>query len=389
LPAGSPVTDRYPGPDVVDLTAALVGTDSVNPSLVTGGAGERELAGFVAGWAAASGLAAQLLEGPAGRPSVIIRGGRGRGGRTLLLCGHLDTVGRGGMTDPLRPAIDGDRMYGRGTYDMKAGLAAALTACRDAAAAGIDGAVVVAAVTDEEHSSVGVQTILHQVSADAAIVTEPTELEVAVAHKGFVWTEIEVLGRAAHGSRPQLGIDAILMTGPLLTELDGLDRALAARPPHPLLGSGSLHASLISGGTEQSTIPGRCTLTVERRTLPGELASDVEAEISALLSRCAGRDPRFAAAARTLLVRDALQTPPTEPIAEAALAGAARIDGRPREPAGVSFWADSAFLSAAGIPTVLFGPSGDGAHADVEWVSLSSVRTCAAALTAIALDFCR
>ncbi|MGD0376102.1 MAG: M20/M25/M40 family metallo-hydrolase [Streptosporangiaceae bacterium] len=383
------MTDGQPVHDVVALTAALVRIDSVNPSLVTGGAGERELAGFVAGWAAASGLTARLLEGPDGRPSVVIRGGRGQGGRRLMLCGHLDTVGHGSMADWLTPKVAGDRMYGRGAYDMKAGLAAALVACRDAAAAGIAGEVLVAAVTDEEHSSVGVQTVLRHVGADAAIVTEPTELEVAVAHKGFVWSEIEVRGLAAHGSRPHLGLDAIRMTGPVLTELDGLDRALASRPPDPLLGHGSLHASLISGGTEQSTIPGRCTLTVERRTLPGETASDVQAELTALIGRCARWDPRFAARARTLLARDALQTPETEPIVEAVLAGAAGIDGRQREPVGVSFWADSAFLSAAGVPTVLFGPSGDGAHADVEWVSLSSVRTCAEALTAVSLDFCR
>jgi acetylornithine deacetylase len=374
----------------VDLTAALVGVDSVNPSLIAGGAGERELAGFVAGWAAASGLTAQLLEGPDRRPSVIVRGGGGvGGGGRLMLCGHLDTVGRGGMADALVPKTAGDRMYGRGAYDMKAGLAAALVACRDAAAAGIDGEVLVAAVTDEEHSSAGVQAALRHVGADAAIVTEPTELEVAVAHKGFVWTEIEVLGQAAHGSRPELGIDAIRMTGPVLAELDGLDRALAARPPHPLLGHGSLHASLISGGTEQSTIPGRCTVTVERRTLPGETADDVEADVAALIGRCGARDPRFAARSRTVLARDPLQTPQTEPIVEAVLAWSARVDGRPREPVGVSFWADSAFLSAAGIPTVVFGPSGDGAHADVEWVSVSSVRTCAEVLTAVALDFCR
>jgi acetylornithine deacetylase len=279
-------------------------------------------------------------------------------------------------------------MYGRGTYDMKAGLAAALVACRDAAAAGLAGEVVVAAVADEEHSSTGVQAVLRVAGADAAIVTEPTELEVAIAHKGFVWTRIDVTGRAAHGSRPQLGIDAIRMTGPVLTGLDGLDRTLASRAPHALLGHGNVHASLISGGTEESTIPERCTLTIERRTLPGETADDVHADVTALIEHCARRDPQFRADARMLLARDAFETAPAEPIVAAVLAAADRIEGRSRAPAGVSYWADSAFISAAGIPTVLFGPSGDGAHAEVEWVSVESVRTCAEVLTAVAIDFC-
>jgi acetylornithine deacetylase len=270
---------------------------------------------------------------------------------------------------------------------MKAGLAAGLVACRDAAAAGISGEVIVAAVADEEHASRGVQEVLRHTSADAAIVMEPTELEIAVAHKGFVWTEFEVVGRAAHGSRPHLGVDAIRMASRLLTELDGLERELASRPAHPLLAHGTVHASLIKGGTEESTIPGRCTLTVERRTLPGETVHDVEADVAAMIEACKARDPHFAARARTVLARDPFETPPSEPIVKALLGAAASIDRR-RESVGVSYWADSAFLSAAGIPTVVYGPAGDGAHADVEWVSVAGVRTCAQVLTAVASEFC-
>jgi acetylornithine deacetylase len=372
--------------DVVDLTAALVRIDSVNPSLVAGGAGEHGIARFVAEWAAAAGLTAQVLDEGA-RPSVVIRGGTATDGRRLMLCGHLDTVGHGGMAAPLEPRIDADRMYGRGTYDMKAGLAAALVACRDAAAAGIDGEVIVAAVADEEHASLGVQEVLRYTSADAAVVTEPTELEIAVTHKGFVWTEFEVVGRAAHGSRPHLGVDAIRMASGLFTELDGLDRELASRPAHPLLAHGTVHASLISGGTEESTIPARCTLTVERRTLPGETVREVEADVADMIEACTARDPRFAAHARTVLARDPFETPPSEPIVKALEGTAASIDRR-REPVGVSYWADSAFLSAAGIPTVVYGPAGEGAHAEVEWVSVASVRTCAQVLTAVASEFC-
>jgi acetylornithine deacetylase len=374
--------------DVVGLTAALIAIDSVNPSLIAGAAGEFATADFVAHWAAGSGLRAETFTGPDGRPSVAVHGGRDHGGRRLILCGHLDTVGYQGMTNPLVPRVVGDRMYGRGSYDMKAGLAAALVGCRNAAAAGIDGEVITAAVADEEHSSTGIQALVQHLGADAAIVTEPTELDIATAHKGFVWSEIQIAGRAAHGSRPHLGIDAIRMTGLILAELDELDRALASRPPHPLLGHGTLHASLISGGTEPSTIPGRCTVTVERRTLPGETADDVQADLSLLIDRCAHRNPQFKASAGTLLVRDALETPESDPVVQTLMAASAQL-GPQRKPIGLSYWADSAFLSAAGIPTVLFGPSGDGAHAEVEWVSLSSVQTCAEILTSVAMDFCR
>jgi acetylornithine deacetylase len=265
-------------------------------------------------------------------------------------------------------------------------------ACREAAAAGISGQVIVAAVADEEHSSTGIQAVLDRfkadrVSPDAAVVTEPSETEVAVAHTGFVWTEIEVVGRAAHGSRPQLGIDAISRMGPVLVALDRFDRELARRAPHPLLGHSTVHASLISGGSEASTIPELCTLTAERRTLPGQTVGEVEADIARLLDQCGIDQPGLVTRTRTLLARQPLQTSGDEPIVVMMIEAATRIDGRLRIPSGLSYWADSAFLAAAGIPTVLFGPRGEGAHAEVEWVELDSVHACARALTALARDF--
>lgn len=373
--------------DVVDLLAGLVAVDSVNPSLVDGGAGEREIAAHVARWAARAGLRAEVVEATPGRPSVIVRTPHHGDGPTLLLCGHLDTVGVGGMHDPWTPRIDGDRLYGRGAYDMKGGLAAALVAAREASGAGIGGAVVVAAVADEEHASIGVQEVLRSVRADAAVVTEPTELAVATAHKGFVWTEITVTGRAAHGSRPHLGVDAILKAGPVLVGLDALDRALSDRT-HPLLGSGNLHGSLISGGLEESTIPDRCTVVVERRTLPGETVADVERDIGDLLARCRAADPGLTVRSRTLLAREPFETARTEPIVRAVARAVGETLGRAAEIGGVSYWADAAFISAAGIPTVLFGPDGDGAHAQVEWVSLPGTLACARALTRAAVGFC-
>jgi acetylornithine deacetylase len=369
------------------LLSSLVAADSVNPALVPGGAGEREVAAVIEDWARDGALETERLEETPGRPTVLVRA-RGTGdGRTLLLCGHTDTVTVEGMDDPHAPRIHGDRLYGRGAYDMKAGLAAALVAAREAARLGLAGDVVVAAVADEEHASIGVQEALRHISADAAVVTEPTELKLVVAHKGFVWSEIEVAGRAAHGSRPHLGVDAILKMGHVLKELEQLDDSLADRS-HPLLGRASLHASVIEGGAELSSYPARCTVGLERRTLPGETGPAIEAEIEVLLQRCRDADPEFDASHRTLLVREPFEIGRDAELVSAIAAAAAEALPEPPEIAGASYWADAAFIAAAGIPTVLFGPGGDGAHAVEEWVSLSDTEAVARTLIALATRFC-
>ena len=368
---------------VLDLLDDLVRIDSVNPGLDPAGAGEKEIAAFVADLGRSAGLSVETVEGTPGRPSVILRGGRNSGGRRLLLCGHLDTVS---LAAPLSPRVDGDRLYARGAYDMKGGLAAALVACRDASAAGIDGEVVVAAVADEERASLGVQDVLAHLDPGeirAAVVTEPTERQVGTAHRGFVWTEVTVTGVAAHGSRPHLGADAILAAGHHLAAFDALDQEIRTRP-HPFLGPGNLHASLIAGGTEESTIPDRCVFTVERRTLPGDTLERVEADVAELLDRCRPADSRLTVTARTVLHRPAMETPHDAEIVRALLAAA----GPGTTVAPMSYWADSAFLAAAGIPTALYGPEGEGAHADVEWVSRSGTCTATAVLTRLARNFC-
>lgn len=372
---------------VLDLLEALVCIDSVNPAIDPAGAGETRIAALIADWGRRAGLRVEQVEGTPGRPSVILRGGRDTGGRRLLLCGHLDTVSLAGTSDGVAPRVDGDRLYARGAYDMKAGLAAALVAGRDATLAGIDGQVIVAAVADEEHASLGIQEVLTHLdpaSIDAAVVTEPTERDIGTAHRGFAWTEVTVTGVAAHGSRPHLGADAILAAGRYLVAFDALDQQLRSRP-HPFLGPGNLHASLIAGGTGESTIPDSCVFTVERRTLPGETLERVEADVADVLERCRPADPRLRATARTVMYRAPMETPPGADIVEALVATA----GPGTTLAPMSYWADSAFLAAAGIPTVLYGPEGEGAHADVEWVSRAGTSTAAAVLTRLAQDFCR
>jgi acetylornithine deacetylase len=246
-------------------------------------------------------------------------------------------------------------------------------------------------VADEEHASLGVREALAAIGADArsgaAIVTEPTELAVVVAHKGFVWAEIEVTGRAAHGSRPQLGVDAIAKTGPILTALGALDGRLATRS-HPLLGRPSVHASVIHGGEELSSYPATCRLGLERRTLPGETGPAVDAELAALLDACRRADPGLDAAARTLLVREPFEIAPDAPIVETVRAAAGAALGGPPPLQGASYWADAAFIAAVGIPTVLFGPSGAGAHAAEEWVSLAATDAVARTLVDVAARVC-
>jgi acetylornithine deacetylase len=373
--------------DLVELTRRLVAIDSVNPALVEGGAGEREIAAFVRAWAEGEGLEAEIVEATTGRPSAIVRARGTGGGRSLLLCAHLDTVGVEGMTDPFTLRVDGDRMHGRGAYDMKSGLATALLVCREARALGLAGDVIVAAVADEEHASLGVQEVLRSVGADAAIVTEPTELELTVAHKGFIWLEIEVTGQAAHGSLPELGVDAILKMGPILEGLAAIERELGERP-HPTLGPGSLHASLIEGGLELSTYPDRCLLALERRTLPGETRAVVEREIEDMLDRCRSADQALVAVQRTTLVRDPFEVAMSAEIVQSVLRAATAELGAPPPTVSVAYWADSAFIAAAGIPTVLFGAGGVGAHASEEWASISEALASLRIVLAVAREIC-
>lgn len=372
---------------LTDLLAALVRLDSTNPSLVRGGAGETRIAQFVVEWLAARGIPAELIEAAPGRPSVVARVRGTGGGRSLLLCAHLDTVGTEGMAAPFEPAVRDGRLYGRGAYDMKSGLAASLLALEDASRSALRGDVVLTAVADEEHASLGMQAVLEHVTADAAIVTEPTELGVSVAHKGFTWHEITTHGRAAHGSRPDLGVDAIAHMGRVLGELEALGRELASRDAHPLLGHASLHASLITGGQELSSYPERCTLLVERRTLPGETPAQAAQEIESRLARL-GEDPQFRAEHRLTLARDPFGIDLDAPIVQALQRAAEGVLGAPPAVIGQSFWMDSAFLAAAGIPTVVFGPRGGGAHATEEWVELASVAQCRQTLTATLRAFC-
>ncbi|MCA9867386.1 MAG: ArgE/DapE family deacylase [Anaerolineae bacterium] len=367
----------------------LVAINSINPDLVPGAPGEAGIAAFIAEWLEAAGLEVTIEEVLPGRPNVVgIAHGTG-GGRTLLLNGHMDTVGVAGMANPFASRIADGRLFGRGAYDMKGGLAACLMAAAEARQRSLRGDVVVAAVMDEEYAGLGTMAVAQHYRADGAIVAEPTELQLVVAHKGFVWLDVETQGVAAHGSRPHLGLDAIVKMGGVLLELERLGQELSLRPGHPLLGAPSVHASLIHGGTEMSSYPDRCVLSVERRTLPGETVESVEAELEVIIERLHRADPAFRAVVRRGLVRSPLETPVGTTIVEAARQAATGALNRPCDLSGVSFWTDAASLHAAGIPTVLFGPAGEGAHAAEEWVDMGSVEACVQVYLATAETFCR
>jgi acetylornithine deacetylase len=365
--------------ETAELLAQLVDIDSINPALVPGGAGEAEIAAFVAGWLDERGVEAHVEEVAPGRANAIARAPGAGGGRSLLLCAHMDTVGIEGMAAPFEPRVEDGRMHGRGSFDMKGGLAAVMAAAATVAGDDLRGDVIVAAVCDEEHASIGAEKAAGELTADAAIVTEPTGLDVCVAHKGFVWLDVETAGVAAHGSRPDLGVDAIAAMGEVLVGLTGLGSRLAGSRPHPLLGTGSVHASLIEGGQELSSYPERCLLRIERRTVPGEALADVEAEIAEIAS---------GAAVRSTFERAPFEIAPDAPIVDVLRRHAIPILGREPATIGHSAWMDAAVLSAAGIPTVVFGPAGAGAHAVEEWVELDSVERCAQVLAAVAREWC-
>jgi acetylornithine deacetylase len=372
----------------IRLLRDLVAIDSVNPTLVPGAAGEQQIAEAIAVQMRRTGLEVEVETVAPGRPNVVgVLEGRAKG-RSLMLCGHTDTVGVAGMREPFTPVERDGRIYGRGAQDMKGGVAAMMDAARVLAERGLArGRVIVAAVVDEEHSSIGADALVKKWHADGAIVTEPTDLAIAIAHKGFAWVQIDVHGRAAHGSRPKEGQDAILRLGRVLAKLEALDGKLQRAAPHPLVGTGSLHASIIEGGRELSSYPDHARLQLERRIRPGEPESAAITEVKELLDALSEEDPTFRAEAATLFSRSAYEVPPGHDL-PAMLADVLRAGKLPVRTVGASFWADSAVLGGAGTPSILFGPGGAGLHSAEEFVIVDEVLRCRDALAETARRFC-
>ena len=375
---------------LTETLASLVRINSINPTLVSGGAGESEIAAYTADSMAAIGLEVSVHEPEPGRPSVVgIWRGRG-GGRSLMLNAHYDTVGVDEMVDPFSATIRDGRLYGRGAYDMKGSLAACMSAAKGLIDAGIilDGDLVLAAVADEEYASLGTNELIRHYPVDGAIVTEPTELDICLAHKGFIWLEVETTGRAAHGSRYDLGLDANMLMGRFLAELDKLEQALRARPDHPLVGPPTLHAAMIQGGSELSAYAASCRLQIERRTIPGESEAQVVGEIQAIIDGLTAVNPEFQARVKSFFVRDPFEVSPEADIVQVLSEAASRVLNQRPAMVGQMPWMDSALLASAGVETVVIGPAGAGAHAHEEWVEVESVEKLAEILADTAVAYC-
>lgn len=383
-PLSVEILERARRGDPVALCRAMVTTDSVNPVLAPGGRGERAMAELVAGWLDAWGLNPEMIEVAPGRFNVV---GKLEGeGPTLLLNGHLDTVGVEGMTiPPFAATLEGDRLLGRGSCDMKGGDAAILAAAARLAEGGPRPRLVVAFTADEEHASLGMAHLVESgIHADLAVVCEPTSLAVMPAHKGFVWLRALFRGRAAHGSRPEIGIDAIRHAGLYLAALDGYSEELRTRPAHALLEYGSFHAGTIEGGTAESVYPESCVLSLERRTMPGEEPEAVVLEFQAVLDALLERHTDMDASLEMTLARPGTEVPESSELVQG-LVAAARARGVESGVEGMSAWVDAAFLNEARVPTVCFGP-GDiaQAHTEDEWIDVREIRTCAEVLETFA-----
>lgn len=378
-----------------EILASLIAIPSVNPSLEKGGGGEGEIAEFLAQEMTRLGLVVQRFEPEPGRVSILgTLPGQG-GGRSLMWNGHSDTVGVAGMEAPFSAQVREGRIYGRGAQDMKGSLAAMLAGAKALidSPASLAGDLLLAAVADEEYTSLGTSDLILQLQRagyhlDGAIVTEPSDLKVAAAHRGYVWLEIETTGRAAHGSRWWEGVDANRMMGSVLASLGELADALICRAPHPLVGPPSLHTPLVRGGQEMSIYAERCTLQVERRTVPGETPEGVEAELQAVLDVLSESQPNFNGTLKRWFDRPPLEARPGSRLLPVLLDSVSRVSQEPARPVGIPFWTDAALLSEAGADCVVIGPVGGGLHTSQEWVDLESCAKLAQILVQSALVYC-
>ena len=375
---------------LVKTLQEMVQIDSVNPELSPGGAGEQEMAEYMIQQMRGLGLETNSYElEPKYWNAVGVLKGTG-GGKSLMLTGHMDTVGVGDMADPFSGEIRGGRLFGRGSCDMKCGLTAVLGAVKALKDAGmrVAGDIYVAGAADEEYLSKGSEQLAQAYQVDGVIVAEPSGFYLVRAHKGFIWFEVNVFGKAAHGSDYEGGVDAITRMGRFLVAFEKLAEAQQNSQADPLLGPPSLHASLIGGGIELSTYPPSCTVKVEWRTIPGQTEEALRGMLEGIIDALKVQDPTFEAEIKTLFVRHPFQVPEDAPIVQSVYRQAEKVLGKAPEFAGMGGWADTSLFERAGMDALMFGPKGEGAHAEEEWADLDSMVDAAKVFAEVILDFC-
>ncbi|KAL9948512.1 hypothetical protein D7B24_009202 [Verticillium nonalfalfae] len=380
--------------DATGLTQILTRIASANPDLSNdAGSDETAIAEYIFSWLRHRDLEAHWVERTAGRPSIVgVLRGTG-GGKSLMLNGHIDTVSLssyGEGADPLSGRLQDNRIYGRGSLDMKAGVAssmAVLAALAKSGAEKLRGDILLAAVSDEENFSKGTEDVLAAGwKADAALIPEPTSQAMVTAHRGFVWVEIDVLGKAAHGSEPHIGIDAILLAGSLQTALLEYGRTL---PTHPLLGKAHLHGGKLVGGEEPSSYPAKCTLTIEFRTVPPQTPSSIMDDLNRILGEVAAKTPDFRyAAPRMTFARPGSALEDDHSFVQTVRTVVGNVTGHVPAPAAAGFWCDAGLLNEAGIPSIVYGPKGEGLHAAVEWVDVDSLKEVTKVIEDITRRYC-
>ncbi|KAF3060737.1 Diaminopropionate ammonia-lyase [Trichoderma lentiforme] len=377
--------------DPVELTQTLVRINSANPSMGSiPGPGETAVARYITAWMEHRDIETHWIEPTPGRPSVVgVTRGLG-GGKNLMLNGHIDTVTLVGYEgDPLNGDIIDGKLYGRGAADMKCGIAAAMVTLANAKQQGLNGDVIFTGVADEEFESIGTQQVLEAGwRADGAIVSEPTNMDILYAHKGFVWFEVDIHGLASHGSRYDLGIDAICKAGYFLVELDKHASNLTAQTGDTVLGPGSIHASIINGGEEVSSYPALTRIQLERRTVNGETPETVTKELKTILDDLVEKVPDFKYTLRTTFNRSSFKAALDHPFSQLVRKHVSITLGEEPVISGAPYWTDSALLADAGIPTLLWGPKGEGLHGKLEYADVESIKQVTETLTAIAVEFC-
>ena len=365
----------------------LVGINSVNPNLSEEGQGERKIAEYIHAHFQKLGLNTDLFEVVNDRCNTTSFLVGKDSNKIILMNGHIDTVGVEGMDSPFVLRQEGDRLYGRGTYDMLAGCAIQMCLADFFAKNESPISLAFTFVCDEEDKSIGMDHLIAnflptlKTKPILGIFMEPTEDQIGICHKGYSWYELRVNGVASHGSRPEEGVNAIFPLQYALAELDEINIQLSKEEAHPLLGHATLHPGTIRGGSAYSVIAAEAKLVWERRTLPNEDPKKIQEEVDRVVAAVSDAPGEHKVSVTELFSRPANHTKENEHIGRLQNI----INRKPYK--GMSYWADSALAAGADIPSILFGPAGHGAHAIDEWVSKSSMEFCFESLKDLILSY--